>query len=215
MHSVCIVCEMRERQFVDFCMSKLPKIYPLKGFLNMYFARKPYTYLEERKVPMPQQRVKQTTKTLCEKGWGLRKMSTEGYLSLNWCQLEFTVDYWSAWCSLTTRRVTERWEQEGTTDWRTGEGKGGNGERRNVKSGALEVILAGNLSYHSDMVKALQQVRGERERDGEKESRPWGIVSLSVFHSNILDVYLLYKYRFGTSAQLSILNIDIIHVYII
>ncbi len=47
--------------------------------------------------------------------------------------------------------------------------KGGNGEGRNVKSGALEVILAGNLSYHSDLVKALQQERGERERERERE----------------------------------------------
>lgn len=52
-----------------------------------------------------------------------------------------------------------------------GRGKGGNGERRNVKSGALEVILAGNLSYHSDLVKALQQVR-ETERKRGRENRP-------------------------------------------
>lgn len=32
--------------------------------------------------------------------------------------------------------------------------EGRNGERRHVKCGALEVILAGNLSYHSDLVKA-------------------------------------------------------------
>lgn len=38
----------------------------------------------------------------------------------------------------------------------------------NVKSGALEVILAGNLSYHSDLVKALQQGRGKRERGRER-----------------------------------------------
>lgn len=50
-------------------------------------------------------------------------------------------------------------------------GEGGNGERRNVKAGALEVILAGNLSYHSDLVKALQQVRGERGRQREREQR--------------------------------------------
>lgn len=47
-------------------------------------------------------------------------------------------------------------------------GKGGNGERRNVKSGAVEVILAGNLSYHSDLVKALQQVRGKRETERKR-----------------------------------------------
>lgn len=46
--------------------------------------------------------------------------------------------------------------------------EGGNGERRNVKAAALEVILAGNLSYHSDLVKALQQPRGKREREREQ-----------------------------------------------
>lgn len=52
-------------------------------------------------------------------------------------------------------------------------GKGGDELKRNVKSGALEVILAGNLSYHSDLVKALQQVkRHEKERQRERESRP-------------------------------------------
>lgn len=58
-------------------------------------------------------------------------------------------------------------------------GKEGNGERRNVKSGALEVILAGNLSYHSDLVKALQQVRAERE---EKERRREPILRYCVSH---------------------------------
>lgn len=48
--------------------------------------------------------------------------------------------------------------------------EGGNGERRNVKASALEVILAGNLSYHSDLVKALQQPRGKREREREQRS---------------------------------------------
>lgn len=62
-------------------------------------------------------------------------------------------------------------------------GKGGNGEGRNVKSGALEVILAGNLSYHSDLVKALQQVRGERETERKRAdledcvSLPWSFTA--------------------------------------
>lgn len=41
---------------------------------------------------------------------------------------------------------------------------GGHGEKRNVKSSSFEVIMAGNLSYHSDLVKALQQAGGEREK---------------------------------------------------
>lgn len=55
--------------------------------------------------------------------------------------------------------------------------EGGNGERRNVKAAALEVILAGNLSYHSDLVKALQQPQGKRER--ESQSRGLCCLSLS------------------------------------
>lgn len=54
---------------------------------------------------------------------------------------------------------------------RDGRGEEGNGERRNVKCSALEVILAGNLSYHSDLVKALQQV-SETKRKRGTESRP-------------------------------------------
>lgn len=63
--------------------------------------------------------------------------------------------------------------------------EGGNGERRNVKAAALEVILAGNLSYHSDLVKALQQPRGKRER--ESESR--GLCCLSI-SKRYMAVYL-------------------------
>lgn len=66
-------------------------------------------------------------------------------------------------------------------------GEGGNGERRNVKAGALEVILAGNLSYHSDLVKALQQVRGERGRQRERESRGLCLIAL-VFLGTILNM---------------------------
>ena len=55
------------------------------------------------------------------------------------------------------------------TDWRTGKEKEEMEKGENVKSGALEVILAGNLSYHSDLVKALQQGRGKRERERERE----------------------------------------------
>lgn len=44
-------------------------------------------------------------------------------------------------------------------------GQEGNGERRNVKAGALEAILAGNSSNHGDLVNALQQKRGRREKE--------------------------------------------------
>lgn len=49
-------------------------------------------------------------------------------------------------------------------------GIGENEERKNVKSGALEAILAEKLSYHSDLVKTLQQVR-ETERKRERTLR--------------------------------------------
>lgn len=82
-------------------------------------------------------------------------------------------------------------------------GKGGNGERRNVKSGALEVILAGNLSYHSDLVKALQQVRGERETERKTADLEVLCLTILVFHSTILNVafYLMAVYMYRSFAQ--------------
>lgn len=62
----------------------------------------------------------------CSTLWSRRSLEEDdhwGLSELNWCQLEFTVDYWCASCSMTTRCVTERWKQEGKTDWWTGEEK--------------------------------------------------------------------------------------------
>jgi len=78
------------------------------------------------------------------------------------CQVELKEDYDCACHSLTARRLTEE-----KTEWWTGKGKGGNWEGRNVRSGALEVFLAGNWSYHSDPMKALQQETKHRERAKE------------------------------------------------
>lgn len=49
---------------------------------------------------------------------------------------------------------------------------------KNVKACTVEVILAGDVSYHSDLVKALQQ-------RGRQESRALLLVAL-VFYSTIL-----------------------------
>lgn len=88
----------------------------------------------------------------------------EGYLSstdASWC-LRWITDTLLFDNQVNHREVrTERGDR--LTDR---EEKGGNGERRNVRSGALEAILAGNLSYHSDPAKALQQ----EERDGHRKS---------------------------------------------
>lgn len=70
--------------------------------------------------------------------------------------------------------------------------KGGNG-KRNVKSGALEVILAGNLSYHSDLVEALQQEEAEGEREKQVRTN-FEVLCLMLswfFHSNIFGVCLM------------------------
>lgn len=95
-------------------------------------------------------------------------MSTKGYLSsmdVSWSLGGLLMRFFFLDNQVSHREVRTGREDR-LTDRRA---KGGNGERRIVKSGALEVILAGNLSYHSDLVKALQQERGEREMERVRE----------------------------------------------
>lgn len=54
---------------------------------------------------------------------------------------------------------------------------------RNVKAGALEVILAGNPSYHGDLVKAMQQIRSKR---GKQKAKAEVSVSASVSQTSLL-----------------------------
>lgn len=141
----------------------------LQKWLNLYFAWKPCTHWKKNSPCHSKESTrKHTANSLYEIGEGLRKMSTEGYLSstdVSWSLRWITDTLLAPWQQGESQRGENREGRQ--TDGQ--ERKRGNGKRRNVKSGALEVILAGKLSYHSDLVKALQQVRGERERKRERE----------------------------------------------
>lgn len=124
-------------------------------------------FLIEKKVLVSQLRVnKQTNSPLTLRDSRCKVEGDEQWelSELYWCQLEFKMNCWStSWQPGESQRGENRIARQ--TDGQKKERRKWRWKRWNVKSGALEGILAGNLSYHSDLVKALQQIKGERARE--------------------------------------------------